>query len=154
MTAEIDWAAFPGPVEYVPAAVPAAFELMRRATNEREANAAYHAMLFAIGNDHRGTLYPVAVAALPEIIQLTHAAAPWTRWAAVQILTDCLTSFEPEPGFEVVTLANGQLVDVQTTVRAQITSSVRNLRSNLDSESDAAVRNALMELVEAIEDAD
>lgn len=70
------------------------------ATGERTANDACHAVLFGIGNDHKGTYYPAALSAVPLLVRIAVDGPPWPAYAAVEVLTDLLISFAPEPGYE------------------------------------------------------
>lgn len=73
---------------YQPDDVPAAFEMLAAASTEQQGQAAYHAMLFAVGNDHAGVLYPVSVAAAPFVVRVAREADGWARWAALEILIE------------------------------------------------------------------
>jgi hypothetical protein len=61
---------------------------------------AYDALLYAVGNNHAGTYYPVLLAVMPfleEIIQSSEASPQRT---VLSILDDLFASFHPEPGYE------------------------------------------------------
>jgi hypothetical protein len=94
---EVDWAAYPGPPEYNPKEVPVALRALGAATDEADAQAAYHQFLFAVGNNHRGTLYACAPVAVPFLVALVREGSPWAKWAALECLTDAFT-FGPHDG--------------------------------------------------------
>ena len=154
MTQAIDWAAFPGPTYYRPDEVPQVFEALASAANYEEADAAYTKLTYTVGNGHAGTFYPAAVAAVPKVIELALHGAPWTRWAAAEVLVDWVWTYEADAEFAVVSLPDGRTVDVTQTVRAQISSATPALRRSLDAESDEIVRGAMEELVHCLETGD
>jgi hypothetical protein len=88
---EVDWAAYPGPPEYNPKEVPVALRALGGATDQAEAQAAYHQFLFAVGNNHRGTLYACAPVTVPCLVAFVREGSPWAKWAAIQCLTDAFT---------------------------------------------------------------
>jgi hypothetical protein len=55
-------------------------------------------MLFAIGNNHRGSFYAAARPAVPLLVQAAATLDGWPRSTAVEILTDLTLSFGPEDG--------------------------------------------------------
>jgi len=72
-------------------------------------DAAYSRMLYALGNNHAGTYFPVVLAVIPflgEILRERHCAST-ARARTLDVLIDLVASFEPEPGFESVTTAAG-----------------------------------------------
>jgi hypothetical protein len=97
----VEWAAFPGPESFDPAEVPRALTAVSRATSAAGAREASSRVLFAIGNDHRGTLYPVALPAAPFLLEVVRDGARWARLAAITALADAVL-FSPEEGHEVV----------------------------------------------------
>jgi hypothetical protein len=89
----VNWAAYSMPPSaqwYHPDVVPAAFELLTTASSEEEGRDAYNSMLFAVGNNHAGCLYPAAVPATPLIVRVAREHEGWQRWAALEILIECL----------------------------------------------------------------
>ncbi len=84
-----------------PQSLPSAFEAVMLAGNEESSQTAYHRLLSAIGNDHAGTYYPVALEILPATEAILRDGSAWARRIALEVLIDLFGSFEPEPGFEV-----------------------------------------------------
>jgi hypothetical protein len=90
---EVDWAAYtmpPSEKRYEPGDVPAAFRRLVAASNQQEGNAAYSAVLFAIGNNHAGYLYPAAAPAAPLLVRVAREHQGWARKIALEILVDCV----------------------------------------------------------------
>ncbi len=88
---EVDWTAYPGPPEYNPKEVPVALRALGGATDQAEAQAAYQQFLFAVGNNHRGTLYACAPLTVSFLVAFVRAGSPWAKWAALECLTDAFT---------------------------------------------------------------
>ncbi len=69
---------------------------------------AYSRMLYALGNNHAGTYYPVALAAVPFLAAILRDGGPTARLRTLDVLIDLVGSFEPEPDFEVVATSAGR----------------------------------------------
>lgn len=113
------WNSFDGPAVYDPDRVAAAFALLATAGSEAEAQAAYEASLSALGNNHAGTFYPAALAAIPLLrwYQDNRATRRWPRWVAAEVLQDLGQTFVAEPGYETMQLPSGTTCDVATIAR-------------------------------------
>jgi hypothetical protein len=75
---------------------------------------AYRRVLFAIGNDHKGSYYPAALCAVPLLVRVAATCPGWPRYLALEVLTDLLISFGPEPGYEEF---GGQPIDLMGSMR-------------------------------------
>lgn len=139
---EADWERFPGPKYYSPDEARIALRRLAAAGTEEEAQEAYHAVLFGVGNNHQGTFYPAVIAAIPLLVQMSVSGSPWTRWGALEVLTDLATSFEAEPGYETfdgrrinpveilaTTMADGGLVAANVAQDAAPESLLRHLEA-------------------------
>ena len=94
----VSWSAYASPEHYKPSEPPRAFRHLVSAQNESDATATYNEMLFAIGNNHRGSYYAAARPAVPLLVQAAVMLSGWPRSTAVEILTDLTLSFGPEDG--------------------------------------------------------
>ncbi len=70
---------------------------------------AYSRLLYAVGNDHAGTYYPVVVTVVPFLGAILRSGGPTARLRTLDVLVDLAGSFAPEPGFEVVATPTGNL---------------------------------------------
>lgn len=70
------------------------------ASNQQQASEAYDRLLYALGNSHAGTYFPVALAALPKLASILSDGSPWAQLAALNVLIELTGSFVPEPGYE------------------------------------------------------
>src|SRR5882757_2318295 len=124
----IDWAAYemsPSAEWYHPDEVPAAFERLISASTRKQGDAAYDAMLFAVGNSHAGLLYPAAAAAAPLVVRVARECDGWARWAAVEILCE-MTSFSVDR--EQFIDPTGRIVNTKEAIIAEI----QSLRGDLE----------------------
>jgi len=132
MFTEGDCAQLPGPKWYAPKSVPEAFDLLRSVSSEADAKSAYDTMLFAVGNNHCGTLYPVATAAVHEILRIAADRRGWARSAALEILGELLR-FEPEPGFATFERNDGTVVNLSLEIVRAVYEADRLLLEILES---------------------
>jgi len=96
----LDFTNFPQPDSNEPGSVEAALDALRNARNESAANEACDAFLWAMGNNHAGTFYPVVLGVLPEIEQILMNGNAWAQRAVMESLIDLGGSFIPEEGYE------------------------------------------------------
>ena len=107
-----------------PGSVAAALCRVHSANDAASSSAAYDNLLYAIGNNHAGTYYPVLLAVLPFMEELLAAGGFWPRNTVLCVLDDLFASFQPEPGHEEVRdLSGGQL-----QVAAAFAAHMRGLR--------------------------
>jgi hypothetical protein len=95
---EIDWSRLTQPEWNAADAVPASLRALAMCASEEEALAAYHAVLYALGNNHAGTYYPVTPTAVSFLGEVLVNGGQWARISTLDILLDLYGSFEPEPG--------------------------------------------------------
>jgi hypothetical protein len=90
----VDWVAYglsPCPLGYRAERPPRAFRRLVAVSNQAEAATAYGEMLFAVGNNHAGVLYPAAVPAAPLLATIVRERSGWARWAASETLIEFLS---------------------------------------------------------------
>lgn len=103
-----EFAAYPQPSWNAATSVDAALDglIMVKSETETEAARAQEVLLNALGNNHEGTYYPVAIAVVAHLGTQLEWGGPWPEHAAVGVLLDLAGSFEPEPGYELLTVPN------------------------------------------------
>lgn len=136
---------FPQPESNDAGAVDAALQALRCARDEPTSKEAYDAFLWAVGNNHAGTYYPVILAVLPEIEQILVSGAAWAQRATMEALIDLGGSFVPEVGHE-----NHLGASVKQTLQAFI-QGMRDHIALLANGSDARAASA-SDLLELIDD--
>ena len=98
----IAWASLAQPASNTADAVPRALRRVAALRSEDEAGAAYHGLLYAVGNDHAGTYYPVVEQVMPFLGEILTEGSDRAREVVLDALTDLLNSFDPESGYEFV----------------------------------------------------
>ena len=101
---DFDWTAVPGPKWYRPSDVPSALRAL--ASNPEGRGDVTSQALFAFGNNHAGTYYPVVLPALPFLRQILEHGDRSARMATMAVLEE-LTYFEPEFEFTTVVGPDG-----------------------------------------------
>jgi hypothetical protein len=110
----------PQPAWNAPDAVPRALRRLAAASSVAEGNAAYTSYLYAIGNDHAGTYYPLVLQTIPFLQAILEQGPEMARRAVVEVLIDLAAAFEPEPGYETLELPRGERVSVAAELDAAI----------------------------------
>lgn len=136
---------FPQPEWNDSSSVDTALDALRRAHDKPSADEAYDRFLWAMGNDHAGTFYPVVLAVLPQIEQILASGSAWSQRAAMESLIDLGGSFVPEEGHDTHLGSS-----VQATLQAFI-QSMRPYIQPLAQGDDARSRSAI-QLLELIDD--
>jgi hypothetical protein len=105
---------------------------IRDCTDQADSTAAYHRLLYAVGNDHAGIYYPVAVPVVRRLGEMLTTDNMWARRATLDALVDLSYSFAPSPGHYAMMLPDGSSVDTEHALRAAI-SNMRDKLSTLAS---------------------
>jgi hypothetical protein len=113
------WGQYAQPEWNDPRSVAAALAHAATAVDAASCASAYDRVLYALGNNHAGTYYPVVLAALPVFESLLNSQSLWAQRCALCILDDLFASFCPEPGFESASLGGG-VEDVEAAFRAGV----------------------------------
>ncbi|RKG92733.1 hypothetical protein [Corallococcus terminator] len=89
-----------------PDEVPQALRALAAATPET-GDAVYSRVLYALGNNHAGTYFPVVLAVVPFLGELLREGSATTRIQTLEILIDLIASFDPDPDFEFIGTPTG-----------------------------------------------
>lgn len=145
----IQWSSLPQPPWNVDGSVPDAIRALASCQSQRETLSAYHSFLFAVGNNHAGTYFPVVLSTVTFLFEVIAVGTDHSREATLDVLIDILCSFEPEPGFET---------DPSTgsAVKPALLSLVSLYRSRIDAlacagDSSQRVRRLAVQLLNALE---
>lgn len=114
-------------------ALPDALRNIGAAESGDAAAGAYHEFLYAIGNNHAGTYYPVVLDTVPFLASFLEANES-SRETVLDIVIDLLGSFGPEVGYEVVDTGDGTTVDLRVLLHR----SMASLRPKLEALSSDA----------------
>ncbi len=117
------------------------------------ASKAYDDVLFALGNNHAGTYYPVAIPAIPFLREILECGAEWSRVTVLDILIDLFCSFEPEPGFHAMMEPDGSTAEVESLLLESIANLHPTVQAIVNSpEVLGRLRELAQELLAAIEE--
>jgi hypothetical protein len=147
----IEWGAFPGPKYFRPADIPKVVCRLASATDQAQLEGIASACLFAFGNNHAGTLYPVAPHVVPFLAWFVAHGSAAARSASFAILDDA-ASFVGDAESPTTTDRAGHLVPVECAFRdalrieidqllsAQVAPAVRDIAEQLRSTLDEVER--------------
>jgi hypothetical protein len=136
---------YPQPEWNDPGSVHAALGAIQRVHDEPSAIEACDRFLWAVGNNHSGTFYPVVLAALPQLEQTLLHGGAWAQRVAMEALIDLGGTFMPEAGHET---------HLGTSVQGEIQAFIQSLRPRivpLATGNDVRARSAA-DLLELIDD--
>jgi hypothetical protein len=101
-----------------PGEIAAALRALAFAASDDAAERAYHRVLFAIGNDHCGSYFPIALDAVPYLGEILEFGTPRSRARTLDLLIDLVASFGPDP--DVITQDGIQPADLPTALQGRI----------------------------------
>ena len=113
----IPWASLPQPSWNGPTAVPDAIRRLAALKTGEDARRAYDDFLYAVGNNHAGTYFPVVLHTLPFLEEILRSPPGLAQQTTLDVLVDLLGSFAPDPGHQVVGTSTGKSVALQKLVR-------------------------------------
>jgi hypothetical protein len=102
----VRWDEFVQPAWNTRDEVPSALRALADTTNS-DGSTAYHRLLYAVGNNHSGTYFPVVIPTIPFIGQILERAQLAARLRALDVLVDLVGSFSPDPAFGQVATSQG-----------------------------------------------
>lgn len=70
------------------------------ANDAASGSSAYNNLLYAIGNNHAGTYYPVLLPVMSFLSEILCTGSPQAQTTVLSLLDDLVASFHPEPGHE------------------------------------------------------
>ena len=146
---QVRWDSFAQPSENAPDAVPSALRALAD-TAEPNDFTSYNRLLFAMGNNHAGTYFPVVLPTIPFLVEILSQGRLAGRLRALDVLIDLVGSFQPEQGFEQVATPQGQrplrrlLVE---TVREQV-AEIEKCRANAESAEEARLAEEVLSLLQ------
>lgn len=109
-----------------PGEVAEALRALAFAASDRAAGDAYHRVLFAVGNDHGGSYFPIVLDIVPYLGEILAAGTRRVRARTLDVLLDLVCSFGPDP--DVVSHDGVRRDELPNLLRSR----VRSLRPILD----------------------
>jgi hypothetical protein len=110
---------------------------------------AYHRLLYALGNDHAGTYFPVVVPAIRALGAILRDGSLVARLRALDALVDLVGSFWPEPGYEDVETDGGgrrPLKELVLETAKALRADVWHRRRTPETDEEAKLAGDLLEL--------
>lgn len=104
--AEVDWSREAQPTWNAPDEIVRALRAIAEATAESRDDA-YSRMLYALGNNHAGTYFPIVLQVVPFLGEILRDGSEAARLVTLDVLVDLLGSFAPEAGYEVIATPDG-----------------------------------------------
>jgi hypothetical protein len=95
----VDWGSFAGPAWFRPAKIPKLLHGLASPQPPPEKRDFASDCLFAFGNHHAGTLYPVAPHVVPFLMWFVANGEQWASAVAFAVLDDAVACFAGEHGF-------------------------------------------------------
>lgn len=144
-----DWSRHAQPPWDAPGEVAAALRALADSTDgDRERT--YHRILYALGNDHAGTYFPVAVPAITALGGILRDGVLVARLRALDVLIDLLGSFSPEPGYEEVETVRGRrpLKELMLETAQGLRADVEHRHRTPESAEEAKLAGDLLELLD------
>ncbi len=138
---DVHWQRIAQPEWNRPDEVPRAIQAVAEATNDN-ARDAYNRLLFALGNNHAGTYYPIVLWALPFLGEILCDGNAISKEIVLDVFVDLAGAFCPEPGFETVLGPNGMQIDM----RGAAIEAMTELRANIEQCRDTTTSNARIHL--------
>jgi hypothetical protein len=147
----IDWALLPQPEWNQPDTIPKVLRELATAKDRDTAREGYHRVLYALGNNHAGSYFPVAVTVVPFLGEILECGADWSRETVLDILIDLWCSFVPEPAFPEMMCPDGSTKPVELLLKKAIVQ-LRPLVQGIVDSADTTVRprKLAQELLESI----
>lgn len=104
---QVQWERYAQPTWNAIDEVPSAIRALANGADP-DRRRAYNRVLYALGNNHSGTYFPVVLPTIPFLGELLRGPALVARLRALDVLIDLIGSFEPEPGHEEVESGMGR----------------------------------------------
>jgi len=149
----ISWDDLPQPEWNGSGEVPKALLAIAAIVNQRDADAAYNRFLYALGNNHAGTYYPVALWAIPFLGSLLATGTSIVRETVLDILIDLTGSFVAESGFESARGPTSSELPLDVGVRQVVASLRSEIQTCHASEPiDSRARDLAAELIQLLDE--
>lgn len=131
-----------------PGAIAAALRDLASAPSDDAAERAYHRVLFAVGNDHAGSYFPIVLDAVPFLGEILEFGTRRSRARTLDVLIDLVGSFGPDPGVVAQDGVSPETLPAQ--LRAQVELLRPVLQRLVDDSSVVDVQSLARNLIELL----
>lgn len=123
------------------------------ASSEEDARRAYNDFLYAVGNNHAGTYFPIILRALPFLEEILRHTGSRAREAALDVLVDITGSFVPDPEYRFIATSAEREVALQDLVYQGIAQFAETITVLAESDvPEVRVRRLAAEVLELLAD--
>jgi hypothetical protein len=151
----VKWDSIPQPEWNRADEVPSALRALAVASSDADSWDAYNRLLYATGNNHAGTYYPVALDVVPFLGEVLIHGQLYPRLRALDVLIDYFASFSPEPGYEEVPAPDGTPVPLRETLQSVVVRVWNDVAPEVISRAtDAGERDRSSQLIGLLAEAD
>jgi hypothetical protein len=149
--ADVEWAAFPwpDPGTYDRRQILSALRAVVAPHPKDWADAGTLVRL-AVGNDHRGTVYPAAVAMTEKLLTVAESYPGDPRWVALTVLESWWGGYETEVGFTSYVGADGSRLGVIPEIARRIVDAaalLTRIAEEVSEPANAALASALLTVI-------
>ena len=116
----VPWSSIPQPEWNGPTDVPDSILHLAAATTADEALNAYHSFLFAVGNNHGASYYPVVLPTIPLLLDILRSRGAPAQIGVLNALIDLVGSFGPDPEAPATVIVAGTAVDLESALRTAV----------------------------------
>jgi hypothetical protein len=106
------------PADGRPGEIAGALRALAFAASDDTAQSAYHRVLFAIGNDHGGSYFPIVLDVVPFLGEILESGTRRSRARTLDVLIDLVGSFVPDP--DAIPEDSMPPEDLPTALRARV----------------------------------
>ncbi|HWB61768.1 MAG TPA: hypothetical protein VG733_19955 [Chthoniobacteraceae bacterium] len=117
---QIDWSSFPQPGWNTKNSVMMALRDFNSVHDDQSSEKVYNRLLYALGNNHAGTYFPVAIPVIAFLGDVIVFGNVWQRVTALDVLIDYSLSFCPDPQFSESPGPDGRLHSLEDLMRKAI----------------------------------
>lgn len=152
VAAPVDWSSFEQPKWNQPGAVESALNALWQLREPDGFDEHYNRILYCLGNNHAGTLFPVAVPAVDALAEFVRDGAHVQgRRCALEVLIDVL-SFHPDRDFGSLDFGGGGEAPLEDWVAGRCLAAAETVREVMDEWNDAELLRSAGEFLRHVEE--
>jgi hypothetical protein len=129
----IPWSSIPQPEWNGAGDVPNSIRRLAAAASADDAHSAYHSFLFAVGNDHGGSYYPVVLPTIPFLMEILGSCGAAAQVGVRNVLIDLVGSFGPDPNAPATVIVSGTAVGLKSALLTAVAAYLHELPALLRS---------------------
>lgn len=152
VTGSVDWSSFEQPEWNQPGTVESALDALWQLREPEAFGEHYNRILYCLGNNHAGTLFPVAVPAIDALAEIVRDGAHVQgRRCALEVLIDVL-SFHPDRDFGLLDFGEGSEAPLEEWVARRCLAAAETVREVVGEWNDAELNRSAEEFLRHVEE--